>query len=105
MANQFLGNPGENISWSNGATTVLLARIAVAAAELYRDDWEYELARWVATLDHNAGLTGIVGFDLIDIPWGSTDESFEQHRKFVAEVVVHAACAEGTRNLPYYPNP
>lgn len=104
MANQFGGNPGECISWSNGLTGVLLARIAVAAAELYQTDWEYEFARWIATIDQNRGPLGCVGFDLADLPWGTAAE-FPDRRRFVVEAVVHAASREVAYRLPYYPNP
>ena len=104
MANQFGGNPGEYISWSNGLTGVLLARIAVAAAELYQTDWEYEFARWIATIDQNCGPLGCVGFDLADIPWGTLAQ-FPDRKRFVVEVVVHAASREVAYRLPYYPNP
>ena len=60
MANQFAGNPGTCISWANGLTSVLLARIAVAAAELYQSEWEREFARWVATIDQNRGPLGCI---------------------------------------------
>jgi hypothetical protein len=104
MANQFGGNPGVCISWSNGLTGVLIARIAVAAAELYQNDWEFEFARWIATVDQNRGPLGCVGFDLTDIPWGAENELLSR-KKFVVEVVVHAASREVACRLPYYPNP
>lgn len=104
MANQFGGNPGEWISWANGLTTVLLARISVAAAELYQSEWEREFARWIATIDQNRGPLGCVGFDLDELPWGSESEFVDQKR-FVVEAVVHAASTEVAYRLPYYPNP
>jgi hypothetical protein len=104
VANQFGGMPGEYVSWSNGLTSVLLARIAVAAAELYHTDWEYEFARWIATIDQNRGPLGCVGFDLHDLPWGSS-ALLPERRRFVVEVVVHAASREVAYRLPYYPNP
>jgi hypothetical protein len=104
VANQFMGNPGEIISWANGLTCVLLARIAVAAAELFRTEWECEFARWVATIDQNRGPLGCVGFDLIELPWGTPDESADR-KQFVLEAVVHAASREVAERLPYYPNP
>ena len=104
MANQFGGNPGTCISWANGLTSVLLARIAVAAAELYRTAWEREFARWIATIDQNRGPLGCIGFDLDEIPWGTATE-FPDRRRFVLEAVVHAASSEVAYHLPYYPNP
>ncbi len=76
MANQFTGNPGEVVSWSNALTTVLLARIAVAAAELHETDWQRDFARFVATYDQDRGPLGCVSFDLSDIPWGESDEEY-----------------------------
>lgn len=104
MANQFGGNPGTSISWANGLTTVLLARIAVAATELYQTDWEREFARWIATIDQNRGPLGCVGFDLTDIPWGNPTVLID-HKRFVVDAVVHAASMEVAHRLPYYPNP
>ncbi len=104
MANQFGGMPGEWVSWSNGLTSVLLARIAVAAAELYQTDWEYEFARWIATIDQNRGPLGCVGFDLDALPWGEATARAAR-RRFVVEAVVHAASREVAHRLPYYPNP
>ncbi len=105
MANQFQGNPDETVSWSNGLTCVLLARIAVAAAELCETEWQLKFARFVATYDQNRGPLGCVSFDLIDIPWGGSDEEYASNKKFVLEVVVHAASREIAHRLPYYPNP
>jgi hypothetical protein len=104
MANEFGGNPGESISWANGLTSVLLARIAIAAAELYESDWEREFARWIATIDQNRGPPGCVGFDLCKIPWGTADE-LPNHKRFVVDAVVHGASREVAYRLPYYPNP
>ncbi len=105
VANEFRGNPGECVSWSNGLTTVLLARLAVAAAELCESNWQYEFARWIATYDQNRGPLGCVNFDLIDIPWGETQEEFAVNQRFVVEVAVYAASQEVAYRLPYYPNP
>lgn len=105
MANQFLGNPGECISWANGLTTVLLARIAVAAAELCVTPWQGEFAKWVATVDQNRGPLGCVGFDLSDIPWGESEQVYEANKRFVVDACVHAASNEVALRLPYYPNP
>jgi hypothetical protein len=105
VANQFAGNPGERVSWSNGLTSVLLARIAVAAAELYETEWQRDFARFVATHDQNRGPLGCVGFDLIDIPWGESDAEYAANKRFVMEAVVHAASREVAYRLPYYPNP
>lgn len=104
MANEFGGNLGESIAWRNGLTSVLLARIAVAAAEMYSTDWECEFARWIATVDQTRGAPGFVGFDLEEIPWGEPPEA-EARKQFVVEVVVHAASREIAYRLPYYPNP
>ncbi len=105
MANQFLGNPDEMVSWANGLTSVLLARVAVAAAELCETDWQRDFARSVATYDQNRGPLGCVSFDLIDIPWGASDDEYEANKRFVLEAVVHAASDEVANRLPYYPNP
>ena len=105
MANQFRGNPDEIISWPNGLTCVLLARIAVAAAELYQTDWQRNFARFVATYDQNRGPIGCVGFDLSEIPWGESEEEYTTNKRFVVEAVVHAASREVAPRLPYYPNP
>ena len=105
MANTFTGNPDEHISWSNGLTTVMLARIAVAAAELYRSEWHRDFAMWVATRDQVHTGLGCVGFDLIRLPWGDSPEEFAANRQFVVEAVVHAASREVALRLPYYPNP
>jgi hypothetical protein len=104
MANQFAGNPGTCISWANGLTSVMLARVTVAAAELARTDWEDQFARWIATIDQNRGPLGCVGFDLDELPWGTAAE-FPDRRRFVVEAVVHAASTEVAHRLPYYPNP
>jgi hypothetical protein len=104
VVNQFMGNPDERVSWSNGLTTVLLARIAVAAAELYETDWQRDFARFVATYDQDRGSLRCVNFDLSEIPWGERDEEYAANKRFVMEAVVHAASTEVAYRLPYYPN-
>jgi hypothetical protein len=104
MANQFGGNPGVSISWANGLTAVLLARVAVAAVALARADWERGFARWIATADQAWRGIGCVGFDLDELPWGAATD-FADRRRFVVEVVTHAASTEVAHRLPYYPNP
>ena len=100
-----MGNPGEMLSWANGLTGVLLARIAVAAAELHATEWQRDFARFVATYDQNRGPPGCVSFDLIDIPWGEGDEEYAPNKQFVVEAVVHSASREIALRLPYYPHP
>jgi hypothetical protein len=105
VANQFMGNPDRWVTWSNGLTTVLLARIGIAAAELYGTEWQRDFARFVASYDQDRGPLGCVSFDLAGIPWGESDAEYRANKTFVVEAVVHAASREVAYRLPYYPNP
>jgi hypothetical protein len=89
------------LQMSNGLTSVFVAVLSLAAAELAEDDQQREIAAWIASRDQGVYGLGIVGFDVGDLPW--RPETFALDRAFVLRVIEAALAQRGWERLGYQP--
>jgi hypothetical protein len=104
MANQISFTACANVQalqMSNGSTSVFITTLVLAASELAQNQREREWAVWIAGYDQSIFGSGIVGFDLTDLPWLAA--SFEDDQIFLQRVVAAAKSKMGWQRLSYEP--
>lgn len=92
----------EDCKMSNGLTSVFVAVLSLAASALARDDEERELAVWIASHDQNIFGSGVVGFDVGEMPWNR--ETFEAQRLFLLRAIDAAKAKTEWDKLGYEPS-
>jgi hypothetical protein len=89
------------VQMSNGLTSVFVAVLSIAAADLAEDDGQREIAAWIASHDQAVYGLGVVAFDVGDLPWRL--EAFTRDRAFVLRVVAAGLARRGWERLGYEP--
>ena len=91
----------EAVQMNNGHTSVVISVLAIAASRLAKTDHEKEFAVWLAEHDQGVLGTGVVGFDIDEIPWSV--EHFAEDKAFLLGVIEAAIARTGWEVLDYAP--
>lgn len=75
----------EDVDMSNGLTSVFIRVLSLAMSSLASNDRERRLAVWLASRDQAVHGLGVVGFDLVDMPWSR--DTFSQDHSFLLSAV------------------
>jgi hypothetical protein len=86
---------------NNGLTSVFISVIAIATSALAKTDREKLLAVWIASRDQGVFGSGVVGFDLSEMPWSY--ETLESDKTFILDAVCAALNKSGWEKLDYEP--
>ncbi len=107
MANCISNDKSEEklfLQLSNGGTSVFISVLALAGSRLARIDPEIELITWLASQDQSILGIGVVGFDLMELPWSSSKEIFKEQHTFLRRVIAQAKTKETLQLLNYDPS-
>ena len=91
----------EPLEMSNGLTSVFVSTLSLAASRLARTAGEQVMAAWFGSRDQGVFGTGVVGFDIADMPWSADD--FPGDRAFVLRAIAAAGARLGWEALGYEP--
>jgi hypothetical protein len=91
----------EGIQMNNGLTSVLVSVLSLAASKLATDDAQRTFAVWINLHDQGVFGTGIVGFDVSEMPWNPA--TLEAERAFVLQAIAAAHAKTGWERLHYTP--
>lgn len=72
---------------SNGATSVLICFLAMAGSQLAQRECEIDLITWLSSRDQGILGSGVVGFDLSELPWSRLEDEFRHQKIFLANVI------------------
>ncbi|MFZ6759321.1 hypothetical protein ACO0K9_19115 [Undibacterium sp. Ji50W] len=86
---------------NNGLTSVFISVLSISASTLATTDRQRALAIWFASHDQGVCGSGIVGFDVCDLPW--RHESFDGDKAFVLAAIDSAYSKNGWDKLSYKP--
>ena len=103
MAN-ILSHTAKNISHSisNGWTTVLYSTLLISGSRLAKTHWEKLTMIWLAEHDQNHVGGGMVGIDLEDMHWSTSE--FESQKEFVVAIAQNAIDEKSWTKLNYDTN-
>jgi len=91
----------EPLEMSNGLTSVFVSVVSLAASRLAQTPNEQVMAAWFGSRDQGAYGSGVVGFDVGDMPWSSS--GFPGNRGFVLRTIAAAKTRVGWDALGYEP--
>lgn len=89
------------LQMSNGATSVLLDILCLAASDIASSQWEIETAIWLAEHDQSIIGLGVVGFDISEIGWSR--ENFPAQQQFTVSTIDLAMKRHRWKLLNYEP--
>ncbi len=87
---------------SNGLTDVFISVLSLSGSRLAKTADEKRLIIWLSEKDQSAVGSGVVGFDISDMPWNT--QTFEENRQFLLQTVKLAKEKICWENLDYEPN-
>lgn len=87
---------------SNGLMSCFVGVLSLAASALATSDRQRELAAWLASHDQGFAGSGMVGFDVAELPWSA--ETFASDRDFLIQVIEAAKRKTGWEHLGYEPD-
>ncbi len=88
---------------SNGGMSVVVSTLALSGSHLAKEKHEIDLVTWIASRDQGVLGSGVVGFDLVDLPWAKTEEAFGQQKQFMLRVIGRIREKEDFCHLDYDP--
>ncbi len=91
-----------SLEMSNGHTSVFISTLSLAASRVALTMHEKELAVWFASRDQWLFGSGMVGFDLSEIPWSVP--TFQEDKAFILRMIEAAKAKSGWDRLSYSPN-
>lgn len=97
-----LAKCGQNISMSNGLTSVFISTLGLSGTHLAKTDDEKQIIIWLLEKDQSAVGNGSVGFDVCDMPWNN--ENFDNIKCFLLNVIEGAKKKIGWEFLDYQPD-
>ena len=86
---------------SNGLTSVVISVLSLAASRLAETEHQKELAAWIGSRDQGVFGSGVVGFDVSEIPWSL--RGYPEDRAFVLRAIEAARAKVGWEVLTYEP--
>lgn len=93
---------GQNISMSNGLTSVFISSLGLSGTHLAKTDDEKQIIIWLLEKDQSAVGIGSVGFDVCDMPWNNAN--FDNIKCFLLNVIEGAKKKIGWEFLDYKPS-
>lgn len=106
MANIFHVGPrpdSPSLQLNNSWTSLLIDVLSLAASDLAQTSDEIEWASWISSHDQNTYGNGIVGFDILDMPWSRESPVFARQLEFARNVIAAAKDQRGWDRLSYVP--
>ncbi|MDX2007943.1 MAG: hypothetical protein SFU83_22100 [Meiothermus sp.] len=91
-----------SVEMNNGLTSVVVSVLSLAASSLAATDRQRLFAVWFASRDQGVFGSGMVGFDLSELPWSEAD--FGAEKAFVLRVIAAAQARTGWERLDYRPH-
>lgn len=91
----------ESIKMSNGLTSVFIDVLSLASSALSKSDRQRELAAWFASRDQSIFGSGVVGFDISELPWQTA--TFNADQDFILRSIDATAEKTGWERLDYEP--
>ena len=87
---------------SNGSTSVFIAVLTLAGADLAVSQWERDVLSWLATNDQSIFGNGCVGFDIAELGWNS--HAFSEQKDFLLNLIQRGRNRTGWERLDFQPN-
>ena len=91
------------IQLSNRATAVMIELFSLASTAIAASPAQIELASWISSHDQGVYGLGIVGFDLVEIPWSRDPREFESQRAHLHSMLKEVEQKRGWEKLDYEP--
>lgn len=91
----------EQVQMSNGLTQLFIAALTLSASALAQNDAQKTLAVWIASHDQGMFGSGIVGFDVCEMPWDSS--AIDRDKAFWFSVIEGARAKFGWELWKYTP--
>lgn len=88
---------------SNGGMSVLTSTLSLAGSHLAREKYEIDLVTWIASRDQGIVGLGVVGFDLVDLPWSKQENIFGRQKEFLLQVIERVGSRDDMHHLDYDP--
>ncbi len=88
---------------SNGGMSVVISTLSLAGSYLAKEKYEIDLVTWVASRDQGVVGLGVVGFDLVDLPWVKEEGIFIRQKEFLLRVIERVGNKEDLYHLDYDP--
>jgi hypothetical protein len=82
--------PEYDIDINNGYTDSFISSLAVSGSLLASEPFEIDLITWICSRDQGVVGSGVVGFDIDEMPWADTEEVFFKQKEFLKSTIERA---------------
>lgn len=90
-----------DIDINNVYTDSFISSLAISGSLLAKEPAEIDLITWICSRDQGVVGTGVVGFDVAEMPWSVDKDVFIQQKKFLLNVVERAKSKSDKEVLGY----
>lgn len=92
------------LQMSNGSTDVFISLLAISGSILAESAQEIRLITCIASCDQGIFGSGVVGFDLVDLPWSTDPTGFKAEQMFLINVIERVISQQDWHILNYKPD-
>lgn len=92
----------EWLNMSNGTTDTFLDLLVLAGSSLAKTNAEKEMVVWLSEHDQKYIGDGLVGFDIVEMPWQTAE--FDRQKQFLIKTTYVAESGDFKEMLSYQPD-